>query len=356
MKIVQSKSKHKSIGGLWIMVVVLMLLMATTLAETSSFGVLDFIKPVNPEAIIAQVQDLTGTEAIETSLVRYQLYDALVDGNHVMFTIHCELIEPDKYLLIPYTDPNDGDPATGKTYAELAKEAGKVNVFVQYDASINGEISATSNYSILQDGKLYLLLETSASLMKDKNEIVCTILDNTVFGAEFVKETDESLGVEGYFIPDLGEKNEATISFSIENTIDQTGSGTIRFTGPFESEFATIDWVEYRQSSLNTALRIQYTIHEDLSSDDLKAIKLMVFKLMRTPEDEFGIGMSGSSGRVDGKPDLENIKGVTFLQEWTGDAVETPPDTLYLRPRHSGGGVWRVDYTADERREDGGVL
>lgn len=346
MKNLQIKSSRKFIGAIWIMAVVLLLLMTTILAETSSFGVLDFKTPENLGGIMAQVQDLTGNKTLETSLVRYQLHDALIDGDHVMFTIHCEAKDPDRYMLVPTSDLNSVDMTTGNTYAKLAKKAGKEMVLVQLDVSINGGLHATTWEYILQDGKLYWLLEPGASLMHGTNEIVCKLLDNLVFGSEYVKEADKSLGVEGYTVLGIGEENESTLTFTVEKTTDLTGDGTregtVRFTGPFESEYATIDWIEYTHGTINTRLRVQFTVHENLSKDDLETIKFLNFKLMNSPDDKYGVSMDGSTGRLDGKTDLVNIEGVTFLQdvaclqeskEISADALL---DMLYLRPRYTG--------------------
>lgn len=340
----QMKLKHKSIGGIWVFAIVLLLVMGTALAVTGGFGVLDFKEPANPDALVQNVQDLTGNQAVETPLVIYQVQDALIDGSHLMFTIACEAKEPEKYMLVPDSDPRVAAGFSEKTYEDLAKEMGKEMLYVAPPlVSIEGEDVPFSIQSSIQEGKLYWLLEPQdVTLKSGMVEVACKLHDSPLYGAEYVKETDESLGVDGYLIPDFGEGNDATLTFSVENMEKVAKAETVRFIGPIETEYAAIDWVEYTRENLATRLRVQFTLHENLSADDLEMIKMLNFRVVNGPDDEHGIGMNGSTGRLDGKADLENIAGVIFLQDMAlqQDGIETAPDgfpdVIYLRPRYTG--------------------
>ncbi len=330
----QMKLRHKSIGGIWILAIVLILLMGTALAVTGGLGILDFAKPADPEAAQQLVVDLTENEAFETGLVRYQLQEAMMDGGTIMFTLMCEALDPDTYILVNDIDPNLNMKGTEKTFGQVVKESGKQALYVAPpNVKVNGEFPLRSGASYeFQDGKIYWFITPQGLALGDAPvQVECKLEDRVLNSTEITTaETGEQS-----FDPDFGEGQESTLTFTLQ---PKPGSSeTVRFTGPFETEYLTIDWVEITRANVAAYTRIQYTMRDDLTEKDLEDLTFIGIQWIPSADFDkpFPLGMnSGTTVRADGKITMDgptHAAGVAYIQDGTWEPIDALPETVYLR-------------------------
>lgn len=327
----QMKMKHKTVGGIWIFALVLVLLMGTALALTTGLGVLDFKQPVDDrmQEVQEMVVDLTEVPAVETEHVRYQVKDAIWDGINVMLTIAADALEPDTYMLSPDIEENVVGMGMEKTYGQMAKEQGKKIMHAQAPVVyINGERGSITSIQSRYDGDtLYWFIapagiDTSAASL----QIECEFWDAPLHQTTYVEEDDGTQSI----IPEYGDSSEERLSFEIDTKASNIEK--LRFEGPFPLEYVDVDWIEIIRSPLNTYTRVQYTVHDTLTEAGREAVFFLNFMLMQSAEDtQVAHGGTGNTMAVGMERVPENLEGVTMLQEVAWPVIEAFPDTLYMR-------------------------
>lgn len=324
----QMKLKHKSIGGVWVLAIVLLLLMGTALALTGGFGVLEF-RSVNDPALTDKVVDLSEIPAVETAIARYQVTDALLDNNNLMLTITAEALDPETYMMV---NGDDRTAAMGldKTFGQLAKEAGKKMLHsMPTKLLVNGALPPQTMFDYrFEDGKIHWLLEVRGlDIPGGELKIDCEFTDFILNGTTVVQESDEMQSIKYH----KSAENKAILSFAMQ--VESIKGETIRFAGPIETECATVDWVEITRSSLGTYSRIQFTVHSDMTEEEAKLLRSVSFSFAYDAKGKDRLqGSGGSTARVDGKMEYDDLRGIAQLAQMTWAPLDASPETLYLMP------------------------
>ena len=111
---------------------------------------------------------------------------------------------------------------------------------------------------------------------------------------------------------------------------------------PIECEYITLDEVMIARTEDNLLMRIQYTFHQDLTAQELADLEIISFYLMddETTTEFPDTFVSGHVGSLDGSLEFMPAAGATLVSYDTLAAVDTLPETVYLRPYYKFMGTW----------------
>lgn len=283
---------------------------------------------------------------------QHTLRDAVVDEGSVAITLLAEPIDPEKHMLIGFDELalDYPDENSEKNYGEMAKETGKTLVLVgTLDFTVNGRLGDSGNCDFRREGDALVVYSELQGLGRLEGELAIAgrISDRELYGTTRTEQPDGSV----YWENDCGEPNEAHMTFALDAEKTRAQTQTLRFEGPFPGELADVEWVEFKLTPLATHLRVRYTVHADLTDEQVTAMEFFNYKWMpdaqttEFPESEGDLQIdlvgSGADSYYDGEGDYRSTpQGRTYVQYSAYGAVEALPEEIVLRPWYKQEGEW----------------
>ena len=213
-------------------VLAVVVLAGTALAIAHRVSVLD-MREGALEGAKGAVSDLT-EHVFETEYIRYEPTELLIDKGMLLLVVEARAKDEEKYML---------NTPWGNGGEELAE--GKAWVTSDFwISSIGGEPSGGGTISDpAHDGMItYQFSMEMADAREGELEIVLGARDS------------------------LGDAvSEGAFTFSM--TPIQLPEETVRFEGPFEMDYFTVDFVEFCKSDISLGMSVQYTYKADVSEE-----------------------------------------------------------------------------------------
>lgn len=324
------------------------LLAGTALALTRNASVLDMREGALPEAQEA-VMELSEIASFESPLVRYQPTEILIDQNRLLIAVQATPVDPEKYM-IEYE-------WIGMEAIERAEREGKTLIGTDVGVTLNEKTSNTSTRTTYEDNVLtirheYELLEDIAD---HELEITLTGYDKEVLdpGVQHWDEAERYLDRPEV----IGETNVAVKSFTVKP--NYLSVDTLRIEGPYELEYITIDWVEMNRTAASLMMKLQYTLHEDLTDEikeDLWSMSIRMndpagMKDVRTFEyDSISMVSYQVGSSRTWEYDESSIVEGTYIEESIWPAISEWPEKFELVAYYKEMGEWSK--TVELRLED----
>lgn len=342
----EKKVKKKLSLTISIALAAVLALAGTAFAVANGMGIVDFLDRFGmaSDSVASVVEPVQG-DSVSTGRVRYTAQEAVFDGTTLQLTVVCEPLEPDRVMLVGVDeqdedvrlDNGDSVPLTGapgdsatQTVRAYAEQNGLELVRAEATLPLDG---CGMEYAS-RDGRLYYYMRgTFAPDERPEPDpdgmyhLTVTVCDSCC--AE-----------------DATEAERATLEVAVAGKAAQDRQ-SLTFDAPIDMGTYTIDRIDVDLTRQETTLRLQYTLHDDLTEAQLRAFESLTFEMMKDGTSLEALrGWGGGTTPVDGEtPEAapgdaastsetasDGLIGRTFLATLTYDPLEAVPEHFYIRP------------------------